>query len=169
MCYCTPTPLLFLSRSSLVRNTDAFTHWAGWVGALVVGCRAGLNTDWRRSFVTTDINPYYDAFIQWHFRTLKSEGKVGGGGGSCALLPGRRTLGLGRFAHARHVYSSPTLLPKRAKETPLTLGAAADHYCLGNRRLFSATGPPSTLLWTAKRAQTTAGAWARAQTRRCTR
>ena len=31
----------------------------------------GSHIDWRRSFVTTSINPYYDAFIQWQFRLLK--------------------------------------------------------------------------------------------------
>ena len=30
----------------------------------------GCGVDWRRSFITTDVNPYYDGFIQWQFRTL---------------------------------------------------------------------------------------------------
>jgi len=25
----------------------------------------GLCVDWRRSFITTDINPYYNSFIRW--------------------------------------------------------------------------------------------------------
>jgi len=36
----------------------------------------GLNTDWRRSFVTTDINPYYNAFIEWQFRQLRKSNKI---------------------------------------------------------------------------------------------
>lgn len=36
----------------------------------------GLGCDWRRSFITTDMNPYYDAFIQWQMRKLKSMGKI---------------------------------------------------------------------------------------------
>ncbi|XP_071786614.1 leucine--tRNA ligase, cytoplasmic-like [Asterias amurensis] len=36
----------------------------------------GLKTDWRRSFITTDANPYYDSFVRWHFLTLKKAGKV---------------------------------------------------------------------------------------------
>ncbi|WCJ19245.1 Leucine--tRNA ligase cytoplasmic [Euphorbia peplus] len=36
----------------------------------------GLGCDWRRSFVTTDINPYFDAFVQWQMRKLKSMGKI---------------------------------------------------------------------------------------------
>ena len=30
----------------------------------------GLATDWRRSFITTNKNQYYDAFIKWQFNTL---------------------------------------------------------------------------------------------------
>lgn len=33
--------------------------------------RFGLAADWRRSFITTDRNPYYDAFIRWQFNTLR--------------------------------------------------------------------------------------------------
>ena len=36
----------------------------------------GLGCDWRRSFITTDVNPYYDSFIQWQMRKLKSMGKI---------------------------------------------------------------------------------------------
>jgi leucyl-tRNA synthetase len=36
----------------------------------------GLMVDWRRQFHTTDLNPYYDAFIRWQFRRLKDEGLV---------------------------------------------------------------------------------------------
>ncbi len=35
-----------------------------------------MKVDWRRSFVTTDINPYYDSFVQWHFYHLKEGGKI---------------------------------------------------------------------------------------------
>lgn len=36
----------------------------------------GLYTDWRRSFITTNVNPYYDSFIRWQFNILKSKDKV---------------------------------------------------------------------------------------------
>eukprot|EP01098_Paradermamoeba_levis_P006118 TRINITY_DN253_c0_g1_i4.p1 TRINITY_DN253_c0_g1~~TRINITY_DN253_c0_g1_i4.p1 ORF type:complete len:765 (+),score=306.09 TRINITY_DN253_c0_g1_i4:140-2296(+) len=36
----------------------------------------GAGIDWRRSFITTDVNPYYDSFIRWQFNTLKNLGKV---------------------------------------------------------------------------------------------
>ena len=32
-----------------------------------------LNVDWRRSFITTDLNPYYDSFVRWQFDTLKKK------------------------------------------------------------------------------------------------
>ncbi|CAL1356913.1 unnamed protein product [Linum trigynum] len=36
----------------------------------------GLGCDWRRSFVTTDINPYFDSFVQWQMRKLYAMGKI---------------------------------------------------------------------------------------------
>uniref|UniRef100_A0A803L6R5 leucine--tRNA ligase n=1 Tax=Chenopodium quinoa TaxID=63459 RepID=A0A803L6R5_CHEQI len=34
----------------------------------------GLGVDWRRSFVTTDVNPYFDSFVRWQMRKLKAAG-----------------------------------------------------------------------------------------------
>ncbi|KAI9677845.1 MAG: cytosolic leucyl tRNA synthetase [Trizodia sp. TS-e1964] len=36
----------------------------------------GARIDWRRSFVTTDANPYYDAFIRWQMNRLKDLEKI---------------------------------------------------------------------------------------------
>ena len=36
----------------------------------------GIKVDWRRSFVTTDYNPYYDSFIRWQFNKLKALNKI---------------------------------------------------------------------------------------------
>ena len=36
----------------------------------------GCGVDWRRSFVTTDLNPYYDSFVGWQFETLRAAGKI---------------------------------------------------------------------------------------------
>ena len=36
----------------------------------------GARVDWRRSFVTTDANPYYDAFVRWQMNRLKQLGKI---------------------------------------------------------------------------------------------
>ncbi|MDO8563525.1 MAG: class I tRNA ligase family protein, partial [Nanoarchaeota archaeon] len=38
--------------------------------------RLGASIDWRRSFVTTDLNPSYDKFIRWQFRKLREKGFV---------------------------------------------------------------------------------------------
>jgi leucyl-tRNA synthetase len=38
--------------------------------------RLGMHVDWRRSFFTTDLNPYYDSFVRWQFNILKSKNKV---------------------------------------------------------------------------------------------
>ena len=36
----------------------------------------GCGVDWRRSFITTDVNPFYDSFVRWQFETLLRNGKV---------------------------------------------------------------------------------------------
>jgi hypothetical protein len=36
----------------------------------------GCGVDWRRSFITTDVNPYYDSFVRWQFEMLKEKGLV---------------------------------------------------------------------------------------------
>ncbi|KAK9536732.1 hypothetical protein VZT92_006495 [Zoarces viviparus] len=36
----------------------------------------GVKVDWRRSFITTDVNPFYDSFIRWQFITLKERKKI---------------------------------------------------------------------------------------------
>ncbi|KAH8601856.1 hypothetical protein B0O99DRAFT_648443 [Bisporella sp. PMI_857] len=36
----------------------------------------GARIDWRRSFVTTDANPYYDSFIRWQMNRLRELNKI---------------------------------------------------------------------------------------------
>ncbi|KAG4300705.1 hypothetical protein PCANB_002964 [Pneumocystis canis] len=36
----------------------------------------GARIDWRRSFITTDANPYYDSFIRWQMNRLKELQKI---------------------------------------------------------------------------------------------
>ena len=38
--------------------------------------RFGTGVDWRRSFITTATNPFYDSFIRWQFNVLREKGKV---------------------------------------------------------------------------------------------
>ena len=39
-------------------------------------CPKGLHVDWRRSFITTDKNPFYDSFVRWQFVRLKERNKI---------------------------------------------------------------------------------------------
>lgn len=36
----------------------------------------GVMCDFRRSFITTDLNPYYDSFIRWQFNRLREQGRI---------------------------------------------------------------------------------------------
>ncbi|KAJ8930116.1 hypothetical protein NQ314_017127 [Rhamnusium bicolor] len=36
----------------------------------------GIHTDWRRTFITTDVNPFYDSFVRWQFIRLKERNKI---------------------------------------------------------------------------------------------
>jgi leucyl-tRNA synthetase len=36
----------------------------------------GACIDWRRSFITTSVNPFYNSFIRWQFHRLREGGKV---------------------------------------------------------------------------------------------
>ncbi|KAI8954138.1 leucyl-tRNA synthetase [Xylaria longipes] len=38
--------------------------------------RVGARVDWRRSFVTTDANPFYDSFVSWQMNNLKALKKI---------------------------------------------------------------------------------------------
>jgi len=38
--------------------------------------RLGVSVDWRRKFITTSLNPTYNAFIQWQFGRLHEQGLV---------------------------------------------------------------------------------------------
>lgn len=53
------------------------THWLKYFPPIGMTDmkKMGVAVDWRRSFITTDVNPYYDSFIRWQFNQLK-EAKV---------------------------------------------------------------------------------------------
>jgi leucyl-tRNA synthetase len=36
----------------------------------------GAHIDWRRAFITTDANSFFDSFIRWQFEKLREKGKV---------------------------------------------------------------------------------------------
>lgn len=45
------------------------------IGELDVN-RLGGHIDFARSFITTEINPYFDSFIRWQFTILKDKGYI---------------------------------------------------------------------------------------------
>lgn len=52
-----------------------------WITYFPPKCEAdcslfGARIDWRRSFVTTDVNPYYDSMVRWQMNALKAAGKI---------------------------------------------------------------------------------------------
>jgi leucyl-tRNA synthetase len=53
-------------------------HWVKYFPPLAINDlkRMGAKIDWRRSFITTDLNPYYDSFVRWQFNRLRAAGKV---------------------------------------------------------------------------------------------
>ncbi|XP_073727262.1 leucine--tRNA ligase, cytoplasmic [Misgurnus anguillicaudatus] len=68
---------LGLSDDEIVKFADA-EHWLDYFPPLAVDDlkKMGLKVDWRRSFITTDVNPFYDSFVRWQFVTLKERNKI---------------------------------------------------------------------------------------------
>ena len=54
------------------------SHWLRFFPPIGVDDlkKFGLTVDWRRSFITTSANPYYDSFIRWQFTKLMAAGKI---------------------------------------------------------------------------------------------
>lgn len=68
---------LGIPREEIHRFADP-AYWLKYFPPL---CKQDLNNfgariDWRRSFVTTDANPYYDAFVRWQMNRLKELNKI---------------------------------------------------------------------------------------------
>ncbi|KAJ1972779.1 cytosolic leucyl tRNA synthetase, partial [Dimargaris xerosporica] len=53
-------------------------YWTRYFPPLAIGDvkALGCKVDWRRSFVTTDANPYYDSFARWQFIRLKDQNRI---------------------------------------------------------------------------------------------
>ncbi|XP_030428570.1 leucine--tRNA ligase, cytoplasmic isoform X1 [Gopherus evgoodei] len=68
---------LGLSDEEIVKFSEA-EHWLDYFPPLALQDlkSMGLKVDWRRSFITTDVNPYYDSFVRWQFLTLKERNKI---------------------------------------------------------------------------------------------
>ncbi|XP_073932831.1 leucine--tRNA ligase, cytoplasmic isoform X1 [Castor canadensis] len=68
---------LGLSDEEIVKFSEA-EHWLDYFPPMAIQDlkRIGLKVDWRRSFITTDVNPYYDSFVRWQFLTLRERNKI---------------------------------------------------------------------------------------------
>ena len=56
-----------------IKNFADPAHWIDYFPPI---CQSdltslGARVDWRRSFVTTDVNPYYDSFVRWQINKLR--------------------------------------------------------------------------------------------------
>eukprot|EP00758_Cryptobia_borreli_P001030 Tbor_TRINITY_DN1878_c0_g1::TRINITY_DN1878_c0_g1_i1::g.23030::m.23030/K01869/LARS, leuS; leucyl-tRNA synthetase len=62
------------------RFSDA-NYWLQYFPSLAVEDlkRLGVHVDWRRSFITTEVNKFYDSFIKWQFDKLREGGYLGFG------------------------------------------------------------------------------------------
>ncbi|KAI5302366.1 hypothetical protein KEM56_000752 [Ascosphaera pollenicola] len=64
-----------------LEEVHKFADPAYWLNFFPPLCVSDLNSlgariDWRRQFVTTDANPYYDAFVRWQMNRLHDLGKI---------------------------------------------------------------------------------------------
>uniref|UniRef100_A0A8C7LFK3 leucine--tRNA ligase n=1 Tax=Oncorhynchus kisutch TaxID=8019 RepID=A0A8C7LFK3_ONCKI len=68
---------LGLSDMEIVPFANA-AHWLEYFPPMTVKDlkMMGVKVDWRRSFITTDVNPFYDSFVRWQFITLKERKKI---------------------------------------------------------------------------------------------
>uniref|UniRef100_A0A915C2C9 leucine--tRNA ligase n=1 Tax=Parascaris univalens TaxID=6257 RepID=A0A915C2C9_PARUN len=68
---------LGLNDVEIEKFADA-QHWLGYFPPLCVADlkKMGAKIDWRRTFITTDVNPYYDSFVRWQFRKLRDMKKI---------------------------------------------------------------------------------------------
>ncbi|SSD59087.1 probable Leucine--tRNA ligase, cytoplasmic [Saccharomycodes ludwigii] len=68
---------LGIPKEELIKFADS-NYWLNYFPPLCQkDCSSfGARVDWRRSFITTDVNPYYDAFIRWQMNKMKEAGKI---------------------------------------------------------------------------------------------
>uniref|UniRef100_A0A8D8W9F9 leucine--tRNA ligase n=1 Tax=Cacopsylla melanoneura TaxID=428564 RepID=A0A8D8W9F9_9HEMI len=68
---------LGLEDEEIRKFADA-SHWLDHFPPLAVqDLRSiGIHVDWRRTFITTDSNPYFDSFVRWQFMRLRDRHKI---------------------------------------------------------------------------------------------
>lgn len=68
---------LGIAREDLYKFADPY-YWLEYFPPLCQkDCeKFGARIDWRRSMITTDMNPFYDQFVRWQVQRLKDIGKI---------------------------------------------------------------------------------------------
>ncbi|XP_046624335.1 leucine--tRNA ligase, cytoplasmic [Neodiprion virginianus] len=68
---------LGLNDEEIQKFSDA-NYWLDYFPPLAVQDlkSIGIHVDWRRMFITTDANPFFDSFVRWQFQHLKARNKV---------------------------------------------------------------------------------------------
>ena len=81
-----------IPESELPRFAD-IEHWTRYFPAEAREDlrRLGVAVDWRRSFITTELNPRYDAFVRWQFTRLQEAGYLRQGSFPVVWDPVQRT------------------------------------------------------------------------------
>ncbi|KAF7759757.1 hypothetical protein Agabi119p4_11452 [Agaricus bisporus var. burnettii] len=66
-----------IPRSEIKKFADT-QHWLTYFPPLAIADNNALGSriDWRRTFLTTDANPYYDTFVRWQVNKLYRLGKI---------------------------------------------------------------------------------------------
>jgi leucyl-tRNA synthetase len=107
--------------SEIAKFADA-TYWLSYFPPLCKTdlTRLGVGVDWRRSFITTDVNPYYDSFVRWQFTHLKEKGKV---------LFGKRFEGI---KLATNCLDTRSILPRMVNLVQITIVPVVKEYSLKN-------------------------------------
>ncbi|KAI0031473.1 leucyl-tRNA synthetase [Vararia minispora EC-137] len=64
-------------REEIRKFADPY-YWLTYFPPIAIADHHALGTriDWRRSFITTDANPYFDSFVRWQINKLYALGKI---------------------------------------------------------------------------------------------
>lgn len=64
-------------RAEIKKFADPY-YWCEYFPPIAIedNHRMGTRIDWRRTFMTTDANPYYDSFVRWQMNKLHRLGKI---------------------------------------------------------------------------------------------
>ena len=123
------------------QDTD---YWLNYFPPLAISDlkKIGVHVDWRRTFITTDVNPFFDSFVRWQFNHLKSRNKIMYGKKYTIFSPkdGQPCMDHDRSSGEGVGPQEYTLVKMKLLETPTKLKAVK-----GNIYLVAATLRPETM------------------------